>query len=286
MARIKPMDVQWSGLASIEVTRDPSLLRDMAEAGCMSLVLGFESLDPAGLAEAHKTQFRVDEYEAAVTALHKAGIHPIGAFVLGFDSDTPASFDRVRDFARRTGSSYLMLNVLTVFDGTDLERRITAEDRRIPLPPEFLNGLFPTKVSEGMTEREVFDHFLDLMGQAYSWGDLRQKAQVAFGHGGFTRKPAGSPPVWEKVRVSWRLVRAYLFSRDADQRGLFLDLFRMGRSGAIRMEYAAHYLLMALALTGYVDRHVRDREDLWRRYQAARNVPVSAGGTPSSPGSR
>ena len=272
MARIKPMDVQWSGLASIEVTRDPALLRDMAEAGCMSLVLGFESLDPAGLAEAHKTQFRVDEYENAVAALHKAGIHPIGAFVLGFDSDSPASFDRVRDFALRTGSSYLMMNVLTVFDGTDLERRVTAENRRIPLPPEFLNGLFPTKVSEGMTEREVFDHFLDLMGAAYSWPELRQKAKAAFGLGGFTRKPAGSPPLWEKVRASLRLVRAYLFSRDPDKRGLFLDLFRMARSGVMRMEYAAHYLLMAEALTGYVDRHVSDREELWRRYEAARRT--------------
>jgi len=99
MTRLRPLNVQWSGLASLEVTRDPDLLRAMAEAGCMSLVLGFESLDPAGLAEARKTQFRVDEYEAAVAALHRVGIHCIGAFVLGFDSDGPASFDQVRDFA-------------------------------------------------------------------------------------------------------------------------------------------------------------------------------------------
>ncbi len=270
MARIKPLDVQWSGLASLEVTRDPDLLRDMAEAGCMSLVLGFESLDPSGLAEAHKSQFRVDEYEAAVAALHKAGIHCIGAFVLGFDADTPQSYDRVRDFAARTGISYLMMNVLTVFDGTDLERRVSAEGRRIALPPQFLNGVFPTKVSEGMTEREVFDRFIDLMEQSYSWAELRHKAHVAFEPGGFNRKAPGSPPLWEKVQATGRLVSSFLFSGDPDKRGLFLDLVKMSRAGTMPMEFVAHYLLMVEALSSYVGRKLHDRDALWHQYESAR----------------
>lgn len=278
MARLKPLHVQWSGLASLEVTRDAALLRDMAEAGCNSLVLGFESLTPEGLAEAKKTQFQIDEYRRGVDALHTAGIHCIGAFVLGFDADTPASFQAVRDFARETGLSYLMLNVLTVFDGTDLERRISAEGRRIPLPPSFQNGVFPNKVSTGMTEREVFDHFIDLMAGAYSWEDLRLKSRLAFGKGGFTLRHPGGPPLRSKVRLTLRLLRAFLFTRDRAKRALFLDLFRMGRAGVMTMEAVAQYLMMVSAFRRYVDEHLRDREVLWRRYCEARAEAAAAGG--------
>jgi len=269
MAGLKPLAVQWSALASLEVTRDGSLLQDMAEAGCSSLVLGFESLTEEGLAEARKTQFRVEEYERAIEALHRHGIHCIGAFVLGFDSDGPESFDAVREFARRTGLSWLMLNLLTVLEGTDLERRVTAEGRRFDLPPSFQNSLLPNKRGGRLGERETYDRFLDLMDGAYSWADLRLKARKAFGLGGFRRPGGARPPLGTRVAFSARLARSYLLSRDPDKRGLFLDLFRMGRRGEVAMDQAAQFLMMADGLRSYVDALLARREDLWGRYVAA-----------------
>ncbi len=277
MAGLKPLEVQWSALASLEVTRDRDLLRDMAEAGCSSLVLGFESLTEEGLAEARKTQFRIDEYERAIEAMHREGIHCIGAFVLGFDSDGPEAYDAVREFAQRTGLSYLMLNLLTVLEGTDLERRVTAEGRRIALPPSFQNSLVPNKRGGRIPERETYDRFLDLLDGAYSWADLRRKARKAFGIGGFRRPARVRPSFGTRVSFSARLVRSYLFSGDRDKRGLFLDLFRMGRRGEVAMDQAAQFLMMAEGLRTYVDALLARREDLWNRYVAARESPPLPG---------
>jgi len=277
MAGLKPLEVQWSALASLEVTRDRDLLRDMAEAGCSSLVLGFESLTEEGLAEARKTQFRIDEYERAIEAMHREGIHCIGAFVLGFDSDGPEAYDAVREFAQRTGLSYLMLNLLTVLEGTDLERRVTAEGRRIALPPSFQNSLVPNKRGGRIPERETYDRFLDLLDGAYSWADLRRKARKAFGIGGFRRPGRVRPSFGTRVSFSARLVRSYLFSGDRDKRGLFLDLFRMGRRGEVAMDQAAQFLMMAEGLRSYVDALLARREDLWNRYVAARESPPLPG---------
>ncbi|HOU53751.1 MAG TPA: radical SAM protein [Myxococcota bacterium] len=284
MAGLKPLEVQWSALASLEVTRDQDLLRDMAEAGCSSLVLGFESLTEEGLAEARKTQFRIDEYERAIEALHRAGIHCIGAFVLGFDSDGPEAYDAVREFARRNGLSYLMLNLLTVLEGTDLERRVTAEGRRIPLPPSFQNSLLPNKRGGRLPERETYDRFLDLLDHAYSWADLREKARRAFSFGGFRRAARVRPSLATKVSFSARLIRSYLLSRDPDKRGLFRDLYHMGRRGDVAMDQAAQFLMMAQGLRSYVDRLLARREELWGRYaDALARVPPDAA-RPTRPG--
>ena len=86
-AALRPLNKIWSAAVSIDVTNDPSLIRDMALAGCTGVFIGFESLTDDNLAEAHKRTPKTSDYARRVRMLHDHGIQENGSFVLGFDHD-------------------------------------------------------------------------------------------------------------------------------------------------------------------------------------------------------
>ncbi len=51
---LRPLEKIWSAAVSIDVTDDPSLVREMALAGCTGVFVGFESLTDDNLVEARK----------------------------------------------------------------------------------------------------------------------------------------------------------------------------------------------------------------------------------------
>ncbi len=53
-AALRPLNKIWSAAVTIDVTDDPSLIRNMALAGCTGVFIGFESLSDQNLADAHK----------------------------------------------------------------------------------------------------------------------------------------------------------------------------------------------------------------------------------------
>ena len=69
------------------MTDDPTLVREMALAGCTGVFVGFESLNDSNISEAHKKSPSTEDYARRVAMLHDNGIQVNGSFVLGFDHD-------------------------------------------------------------------------------------------------------------------------------------------------------------------------------------------------------
>ncbi len=97
MIRLR-LGFRWSTQVRSDIARDPEMLDLMAEAGCTSLYVGFESVDPAALREMKKNQ-TVEEIRHAIREIRKRRIHVHGMFVFGFDSDTPATTRATVSFA-------------------------------------------------------------------------------------------------------------------------------------------------------------------------------------------
>ncbi len=51
---LRPLEKIWSAAVSLDVTDDPSLVREMALAGCTGVFVGFETLSNENLHEANK----------------------------------------------------------------------------------------------------------------------------------------------------------------------------------------------------------------------------------------
>jgi len=118
----------WSTQVRADIARDPELLDLMERAGCRTVFIGFESVDPRALAEMKKGQ-SVDEMRHAVHELRRRGIHVHGMFVFGFDADSPLTVKATVDFAIRERIDSAQFLLLTPLPGSELFRRLTAEGR-------------------------------------------------------------------------------------------------------------------------------------------------------------
>lgn len=126
---LAPLERIWSAAISIDTTDDPSLVREMALAGCTGVFVGFESLDAGNIADAGKRSPRPEDYARRVAILHDHGIQVNGSFVLGFDHDGPDVFDRTVEWIESNRLECATFHVLTPYPGTPLFAQFEAEGR-------------------------------------------------------------------------------------------------------------------------------------------------------------
>jgi radical SAM superfamily enzyme YgiQ (UPF0313 family) len=126
---LEPLEKIWSAAVTLDVTDDPTLVRDMALAGCTGVFIGLESLSDGNLAAARKRTPRAADYARRVAILHECGIQVNGSFVLGFDEDTPAVFERTVGWIEENRLECATFHILTPYPGTPLFRQMEAEGR-------------------------------------------------------------------------------------------------------------------------------------------------------------
>lgn len=115
--------------ASINLADDPVLMRLMVEAGFDAVFIGIETPEELSLAECNKKQNVGRDLVADVKRIQRAGLEVQGGFILGFDSDTPSTFQRQIDFIQRSGIVTAMVGLLQAPPATRLWRRMEAEGR-------------------------------------------------------------------------------------------------------------------------------------------------------------
>jgi radical SAM superfamily enzyme YgiQ (UPF0313 family) len=126
---LRPLEKIWSAAVSIDVTDDPTLIREMALAGCTGVFIGFESLSNANIEAAGKRSPHTEDYARRVRLLHDHGIQVNGSFVLGFDHDRPDVFERTVDWVESNRLECATFHILTPYPATPLFRQMEAEGR-------------------------------------------------------------------------------------------------------------------------------------------------------------
>ena len=135
-----PLRIQWYGLATTLLHRDPDLLKLAARSGCRGLLMGLESVDPEVLQSSGKGFNDPESYEGLVEDLHRHGIALQGCFVFGSDGDTVASIRRTAEWAVEARVDLPRFAILTPFPGTPLFHRLEAEDRILHRDWQFYDG--------------------------------------------------------------------------------------------------------------------------------------------------
>lgn len=126
---LRPLEKIWSAAVTIDVTDDPSLVREMALAGCTGVFIGFESLSDENLANAHKKTPKSADYARRVGMLHDHGIQVNGSFVLGFDCDREDVFARTAEWVEENRLECATFHILTPYPATPLFRQMESEGR-------------------------------------------------------------------------------------------------------------------------------------------------------------
>ena len=184
---LQPLKKIWSAAVSIDVTDDPTLVRDMGLAGCMGVFIGFESLSDANLADARKKTPKTADYSRRVRMLHDNGIQVNSSFVLGFDHDDKEVFVRTAGWVEDNRVECATFHILTPYPGTPLFRQMEGEGRLLHRDWSRYDTAHAVFRPRNMTPEEL-EH-------GYGW-----IYQRLFSHAS----------IWRRRPQDWRAVAPYL----------------------------------------------------------------------------
>jgi radical SAM superfamily enzyme YgiQ (UPF0313 family) len=119
---------RWTTQVRADIARDPELVGLMKKAGCYTLFIGLESVNPESL-KAMKKEQTVEEITGALKVLRKNRIHVHGMFVYGFDNDDWQTVKNTVKFAKKTRLTSTQFLILTPLPGSEFYRRVTSENR-------------------------------------------------------------------------------------------------------------------------------------------------------------
>jgi len=179
----RKLGFEWSTQVRSDIAKDPEMLDLMVQAGCTSLYIGFESVDPQALREMKKSQ-SVDDIRFAIREVRRRRIHVHGMFVFGFDSDTPASARATVDFAIAEKIDTTQFMILTPLPGSGFYKRMVAEDRLLDTQWETFDAHHVKFIPRGFTPWELQNAQIQAHSRFYSL--LRVAARLLRGRiGGF-----------------------------------------------------------------------------------------------------
>ena len=150
--------IHWRAVTDVSVAEDESLLKKLADSGCVALLLGLESVDDRGLANLDRGNWKLRQrpkYSEAIERIQSYGIEVQGAFIVGLDSDDPPVFDRLIEFITRSHLFSATIAILTPLPGTRLRERLEKEGRLLDTPWENYTIFDVNYVPKNMTTREL-----------------------------------------------------------------------------------------------------------------------------------
>jgi radical SAM superfamily enzyme YgiQ (UPF0313 family) len=180
LRELAKLEVRWVSQSSINAAHDEEFLDLLVKSGCMGVLIGFESLNPANLKSMNKT-FNTAQggFPAAVEKLRKKRIRVYATFVFGYDGDTADSFAATVKFARESGFYIAAFNHLTPFPGTPLYARLQAEGRLLYenwwLDPRYRYNRIPFQPVH-MSPEELQRGCIGARRSFYSWPSIFQRA--------------------------------------------------------------------------------------------------------------
>ena len=115
--------------ASINLADDEMLMQLMVKAGFEAVFIGIETPNDESLVECNKIQNRNRDLISSVKKIQEFGLEVQGGFIVGFDNDPPAIFDKLTNFIQESGIVTAMVGLLNAPRGTKLQKRLESEGR-------------------------------------------------------------------------------------------------------------------------------------------------------------
>jgi radical SAM superfamily enzyme YgiQ (UPF0313 family) len=179
-------ELRWGAQCTIEIGDDQQLLEALHRAGCRFLMVGLESLNQENLAVVGK-QINAARHRERIRRIQGNGIAVGGYFILGMDSDTPASFEELYTFIHTTRIAVPILNILIPAPGTPLYEKLEREGRLLVRNEEdFLRNNARYSVASShcfyqplqMSVEETETGFLDLYGRLSTYPRILRRSLV------------------------------------------------------------------------------------------------------------
>lgn len=123
--------IQFACEATLNLAQSPKLLEMMREAYFCTVFCGIETPEPEALHAISKTHNLSMPILEAVKVLNSYGMEVVSGIIIGFDTDTAETADRIIEFIRLSQIPMLTINLLHALPKTPLWRRLEQEGRLV-----------------------------------------------------------------------------------------------------------------------------------------------------------
>lgn len=179
LKELKPLGIKWNAAVSANIGEMPELLDEMADSGCQSLFIGFESINDKALQQVHKGQNEVGRYEQLVEAIHKRGIMINGSFVFGLDGDDETTFKRTLDWIVKQRIETVTSHILTPYPGTKVYKEMLEAGRIIDFDLSHYNTAHVVYTPKNISKEALYEGYLNIYNEIYSLKNIIRRMPKA-----------------------------------------------------------------------------------------------------------
>lgn len=169
---IRPMNLKWNAAVSANIVDLPELMDEMAESGCQSLFVGFESINETSIQTVHKGQNVRQKFETLIGQIHQRGMMVNGSFVFGLDGDDETTFERTLDWIVKNKIETVTSHILTPYPGTKVYEKLKKENRIIDDDLSHYNTAHVVFQPKKMTPKELYKGYLWMYQKIYSFENI------------------------------------------------------------------------------------------------------------------
>jgi radical SAM superfamily enzyme YgiQ (UPF0313 family) len=169
--------------ASLDIADDEEVLAALRRTGCITVLIGFESVSEASLRAMRKgvnQKIGVERYGEKVAKLHDHGLASSGTFIFGYDGDDPDIFGRTVEFVLESGVDVAHFGLLTPNPGTQLYDRLASEGRLLytNFPADYQRYDLRTAVfrPRQMTPEQLEEGLVQAVRAVGAWGVVARRA--------------------------------------------------------------------------------------------------------------
>ncbi len=175
---IRPLKVTWASQCDILIARNDKLLRAMADSGCIGVILGLESPDPATLRRAGKRYADAGDYLADIAKIQSHGISIWGSFIFGFDEDDWRSCMTAVRFAQKARLCMSCYPILTPYPGTAVFEQYRSEGRLLTTDWDKYNGASVVYRPRRMSIRQLRHAQMAAFNEFYAFGSALRRLGI------------------------------------------------------------------------------------------------------------
>jgi len=175
---LQDANARWFTESDWRIGERPDVLRRLAAAGCVQVLVGIESLvfrySGMGVKQAE-----LERIMDAVNAIQDAGVAVNGCLIAGADGETPESLETLTRFILESSLAEIQVTLQTPFPGTALYRSLESEGRLLEDRDWSAYTLFDvTYRPDCMTVTELESGFRNLLCRVYADAPTKRRNAI------------------------------------------------------------------------------------------------------------
>ena len=251
---------------SINLAQDEELMALMKAADFNWAFIGIESPDPASLKETGKTQNLREDLLTSVRRIYARGIEVLAGFIIGFDNDTPETFELQYRFITEAGIQNAMIGLLTALPKTPLYERLAREGRLKEVEAESDNTRAVTNVvHKTMSEETMARLYADVYRRLLTDNGIALRINNKLRYMGKTGYRGGYTP-GETLALVGRLIKKGILAGGPSRLYHFLRTLPLGRPYLMPTMLADW--IAGLSMRKFAEAHLWTAPDLLEQVRA------------------